>query len=221
MTCLIGLIQDGKTYLGADGYATTDDCERTSIICRKMFVSDNYVVAFAGHIRTGQLLYPESGFEFPDDMYQIPNAMYLWLREFEAIGHDETQVAIIQSNFLIATRDKIYEILSDMQISEIDPSIGYTALGGGAPYAMGSLYTTSLIEYGDTLPPKVKIQVALNAAAEYVKNVGPPYHIYSYTEAIKAMSVKKEKSNRTKAGNLKKSVIKKAVKKVTKTRTKK
>lgn len=191
MTCLIGMIQDGKTYIGTDGYATTDDCERKQIICRKLFVSDKYqyVVAFAGHIRTGQLLYPESGFEFPKDIYAIPNHMYLWLREFEVFGKCDLQSTIMQSNFLIATKDKLYVILMDLQISEVDPEFGYTALGSGTPYAMGSLYTSG--QLGDYLTPKERIQLAMDAAAENVKNVGGPYHIYSYPEAIKALKTTK------------------------------
>ena len=179
MTCLVGMIKNGKTYIGADGYATTEECERKPIICRKIFKSGKYIVAFAGHIRTGQLLYPESGFEFPDDIYQIPNSIYLWLREFEVIGKDETQIGLIATNFMILTKDAIYEILMDLQISEIDPEVGYTALGSGTPYAMGSLYTTSYTK----MPPKKRLAMALDAANMYVKNCGPPYLIYSYPEA--------------------------------------
>lgn len=186
MTCLIGVIQNGKAHIGADGYATTDDCERKPIICRKIFKSGKYVVAFAGNIRTGQLLYPESGFEFPDDIYQIPNSMYLWLREFENVGKDDNQMAIIASNFMIATRDKIYEILMDMQISEIDPEVGYTALGSGTPYAMGSLETTK----GTKMSAKKRIQLAFDVAHTYVKNCGPPYQVYSYLEAMRKLKSK-------------------------------
>jgi len=182
MTCLVGVIQDGKTYIGTDGYATSDECERKHIVCRKMFASDNYLVAFAGHIRTGQLLYPENGFKFPKDIYQIPNHMYLWLREYESIGRDEAQMAMIQSNFLIATKDKIYEVLADLNISEVDPACGYTAVGSGTAYAMGSLYSTS--NYSN---PILRIKTALNAAAEFIRNVGPPYSIYNYEDGIKAL----------------------------------
>jgi ATP-dependent protease HslVU (ClpYQ) peptidase subunit len=193
MTCLVGIIQDGKTYIGTDGYATTEDCERKSIICRKLFVSDKYVVAFAGHIRTGQLLYPESGFEFPKDVYQIPNHIYLWLTQFEAVGKDELSMAVIQSNLLIATKNKLYEVLMDMSVSEIDPECGYTAIGSGTSHAMGSLYTTALHNKydSDIIPPVGRIEIALNAAAEFVKNVGPPYQIYSYEDAIKTLKTKK------------------------------
>jgi ATP-dependent protease HslVU (ClpYQ) peptidase subunit len=184
------MIHEGKTYIGADGYATTDDCERKQIMCRKMFISDKYqyVVAFAGHIRTGQLLYPESGFKFPKDIYDIPNSMYLWLREFEVLGKCELQSSIIQSNFLVATKDKLYVILMDMQISEVDPDFGYTALGSGTPYAMGSLFTSA--QLGDYLTPQERIQLAMDSSAENVKNVGGPYQIYSYPEAIKALKPK-------------------------------
>jgi ATP-dependent protease HslVU (ClpYQ) peptidase subunit len=193
MTCLVGIIQDGKTYIGTDGFATTEDCERKPIICRKLFVSDNYVVAFAGHIRTGQLLYPESGFEFPKDVYQIPNHIYLWLREFEVVGKDELSTAVIHSNFLIATKDKLYEILMDMSVSEIDPECGFTAIGSGTPYAMGSLYTSAhtLNTLGEIIDPKTRIRLALDTAAEFIRNVGPPFQIYSYEEAIKALKIKK------------------------------
>lgn len=204
MTCLVGVIQDGKTYIGTDGYASTEDCERKHIICRKLFVSGPYVVAFAGHIRTGQLLYPESGFEFPEDIYMIPNAMYMWLREFEAIGKDEAQMGIIASNFLILTKDKMYTVLMDMQISEIDPALGYTAMGSGSPFALGSLYTTALIEEGDALPAEVRLKVALDAASEFSKNCGEPFSVYSYEKAMKelappkSLKSKKKKKTRTK-----------------------
>jgi hypothetical protein len=161
------------------------------------------MVAFAGHIRTGQLLYPESGFVFPDDIYQIPNHIYLWLREFEVIGKDDNQMAIIASNFLIATKDKLYEVLMDLQISEIDPEYGFTALGSGSPYAYGSLYTSALDPCMVDMP-KDRMQLAMEAAAEYVKNVGPPYSYYSFKEAkrlLKCTHVREEgtkKKTRTK-----------------------
>ena len=191
MTVLVGVIQDGQTYIGTDGYATTEDCERKHIICRKLFVNGPYVIAFAGHIRTGQLLYPESGFEMPEDIYMIPNAMYLWLREFEVIGKDESQMGMIASNFLILREDKMYSILMDMQISEIDPELGYTAIGGGCPFALGSLYTST--NYKD---PKKRILTALDAASEFHKGCGRPYSIYSYAEAIAEFSVQKPKKKR-------------------------
>ena len=196
MTCLIGLIQDGQAYIGADGYATTEDGERKPIIARKIFTSGKYLVAFSGHIRTGQLLYPESGFEFPDDIYQIPNHMYLWLREFEVIGKDEAQMGMICCNLMIAYNNKLYEIMADMQISEIDPTVGYTALGSGTQFAMGNLYATSHFSMG----AKERIQMALDVASEFTGSCGPPYYIYSYNEAMKSLksTLYKHKKTRTK-----------------------
>lgn len=191
MTCIIGMIEGGETYIGADGYATSEECELKPIICRKLFKSGRYIVAFAGHIRTGQLLYPESGFEFPDEIYQIPNKMYLWLREFEAIGRDEIQMGVIASNFIIATEDNIYEIYTDMQISEINKKYGYTAMGSGSPYALGSLYTTSNSGYRQKkMAPKDRIKLSLEAANRFVKNCGEPYQIFSYKEAMKKLKSK-------------------------------
>jgi len=183
MTCLIGMIDNGTPYIGVDGYATTEDCEKKPIVCRKVFKSGRYIVAFAGHIRTGQLLYPESGFEFPDDIYQIPNKMYLWLREFEAVGKDESNMGIIATNFIIATEDNIYEIYIDMQISELDKNIGYTAMGSGSPFALGSLYTTSFTK----MRPKKRIQMALDCTHEFVGSCGAPYQIFTYKEAMKTL----------------------------------
>jgi ATP-dependent protease HslVU (ClpYQ) peptidase subunit len=184
MTCLIGLLQGGKTYIGADGYATTQDCEKKPVICRKLFKSGKYIIAFAGQIRTGQLLYPESGFRFPDTVYQIPNSMYQWLSQYEAIGKDETQVGIINANFLIITKDRIYSILGDLSMSEIDPTIGYTAVGSGSDFAMGSLYSTNKTR----MSAKKRIQEAFDAASAFLKNCGPPYSIYSYSGAQRMLS---------------------------------
>jgi ATP-dependent protease HslVU (ClpYQ) peptidase subunit len=196
MTCIMGMIEDGQTYIATDGFATTEDCERKHILCRKLFVSDkhDYVVAFAGHIRTGQLLYPESGFEFPDSIYQIPNHMFLWLNQFETLGKDEIQSTIMQSNFIIATREKLYIVLMDLQISEVDPEFGYVALGSGTPFAMGSLHTSG--QLGDYLTPKERLELAMDAASASIKNVGKPYTIVSYDEAIAQYKYKKPRTKR-------------------------
>jgi ATP-dependent protease HslVU (ClpYQ) peptidase subunit len=75
----------------------------------------------------------------------------------------------------------------DLQISEIDPALGYTAIGSGCPFALGSLYTTAKTKQS----PMTRLRTALDAASEFSKGCGKPFEIYSYDEAIKTLGPKK------------------------------
>jgi 20S proteasome alpha/beta subunit len=87
----------------------------------------------------------------------------------------------------------------DLQISEIDPNLGYCSIGSGGPFAMGSLYTTAKTKQS----PKTRLKTALDAASEFSKGCGRPYEIYSYDEAMESLNsvpykTKKKRKTRTK-----------------------
>jgi ATP-dependent protease HslVU (ClpYQ) peptidase subunit len=93
-------------------------------------------------------------------------------------------MGIIASNFMIMTKDNIYEIYMDMQISEINKKIGYTAMGSGSPFALGSLYTSGQLKQSKKTP-KERIGIALDCASNFAKNCGKPFSVYSWEEAMK------------------------------------
>jgi len=85
-------------------------------------------------------------------------------RNFIALS-SEDQSQIHMCNFLVGYKGKLYEILIDFQMSEIPE---YEAIGSGASYALGSLYTTERAN----LSPRQRIALALRAACKFDSSCG-------------------------------------------------
>ena len=172
MSCIIGLINKNKVYLGADSYATTVDGERRPIIANKLFRNGKYLIGFAGSVRGGRIL-SDSSLKLPSNIWRLPDTIQEIFTEKGCITQDETCGVLQPCNFLIAYKAKLYEILSDFQISEICGN--FTAVGSGASYAMGALH---VLEKTSTKPEQ-KITRALEAASFFTTTVGPPFFIES------------------------------------------
>lgn len=175
MSTVIGIVDNGKVWIGADSYATTLSGERRRVMCEKMFMNGSYLIAFIGSVRSGQVL-KEGFFDPPENVYEFPDKM---IEQFKQKGclatHSESQTSVQEANFLIATPNgKLFEILLDFQMNEIED---FTAIGSGAPFAIGSLYTTR--NWGDH---KRRIMTAFKVAATYDMSTGPPYIIEEFLE---------------------------------------
>lgn len=169
MSTAVGLIHEGKIYLGADGRATTDTAEIRPLKATKLFRSGPYLVAYIGSVRTGQVLMP-SQFEFPDDILDLPDFMRVQFAEKGCLERDENGNDQTSSNLLIGHKSKLYELLTDFQMNEIED---YGAIGAGCHYSYGSLYTSE----GYVNDPKKRVKMALEAAAEFNALTGPPFKI--------------------------------------------
>lgn len=176
MSTVIGIVQDGKVFMGADSYATTEDgVKRNLNRIKKMFTNGRYLIGFIGSVRVGQALMPHV-FKPPKNILDFPDAMIAQMERKGCLGTEqETQTYMQQSNFLIATPEgELYEILADFQINDIDD---YTAIGSGSHFAYGSLYTTRQMK-----DPKKRIKIALETAAFFDTSTGPPFVIEEFLE---------------------------------------
>jgi ATP-dependent protease HslVU (ClpYQ) peptidase subunit len=169
MSCVLGLLQNGKLYLGADGLATTEDGERRPVICIKIFKNKDYLIGYTGSVRHGQILGPKF-FEPPSSIYDLPDAIREIFESKGAMLVAETQQQMTSSNFLIGYQGRLFEILIDFQMNEVYGD--FTAIGSGATYAMGSLFATKKWN-----SPENRIKNALDAAKEYDRSCGRPYTI--------------------------------------------
>ena len=170
MSCVIGLKHNGKVYVGGDGRATSTDGEKRPLICKKVFKNSKYLIGFCGSVRAGQLLYPEQGFEPPKKIIDFPKAMRELYGENGALLRDELTGDIYGSNIVVASDGKLFEILIDFSILEVPT---FTSIGSGGPFAFGALD----ILMPTKLSPKNKILKALETAAKYCSQVGPPYEV--------------------------------------------
>ncbi len=169
MSCVVGLLQNGKLYLGADGFATTEGGERRPIICNKIFTNNSYLIGFTGSVRHGQILGPKH-FKPPESIYDFADAVREIFAEKGAMLTSEVGQQIHASNLLLGYHGRLYEVLIDFQLNEVFGS--YTAIGSGSPYAMGSLYATKKWNSAEK-----RIMNALKAATEFDTSCGLPYQI--------------------------------------------
>jgi ATP-dependent protease HslVU (ClpYQ) peptidase subunit len=169
MSCVLGLLNNGKLYMGSDGVATTDDGEKRPILCNKIFRNKEYLIGFTGSVRHGQLLGPRY-FNAPSNIYDFPEAIRGKFVDSGAILSTDTGQQVHSSNFLVGYKGRLFEILIDFQLNEIMGN--FTAIGSGAPYAMGSLFASKKWK-----SPEKRIVNALDAASEYDGSCGAPYCI--------------------------------------------
>ena len=170
MSCVVGLIQNDKIFIGSEGIATTDEGERRPIKTIKVFRNGKYLIGYTGSVRAGQII-QEKYFEAPEDIFELPDAIREHLSNKGTLLINDEQAQMQNANFLVGYEGRLYEILIDFQLNEIMGN--FTAIGAGAAYAMGALYATEKL----LLSPEERIRLALGAACEFMVSCGEPLEI--------------------------------------------
>ena len=172
MSTVVGIVQDGVAYIGSDGLATTDEGYRRNVgSVKKIFKLGQYLIGVVGSPRCIQLVINHL-FPPPENVMDFPDLLLDLFKEKDCLVYDDNQTAMQQTNFLIATpQGKMYEILCDFQMNEIDM---YTAMGSGAHFAFGSLFTTNKQK-----DAKTRLDLALKAASYFDSCTGYPLDIQS------------------------------------------
>lgn len=173
MTCIVGIADQGKVYIGGDSAGVLD----YSISVRadtKVFTLGPWVFGFAGSFRMGQLLHhtfapkppPSRGLDRFMVAQFIPGVMDClktgkWLTNINGQREGGT--------FLVGTQGRIFCVDGDFQVGETRDE--YTAIGCGEDIAFGSLFSTR----GQS--PRKRIKTALDAAAHHSAGVTGPFVI--------------------------------------------
>jgi ATP-dependent protease HslVU (ClpYQ) peptidase subunit len=171
MSCIVGLVDKKKVYLGSDGIASTEDGDKHPVNAIKIFKKGSYIFGFAGSIRTGQII-QRSTYKLPKNIWGWPDLIREQITKKGAIFTPEGQGELQSSNFIIGHKGKLYELLCDFQLNEVNEE-GYTAIGAGSMLALGSLYTSKGLDF----TPTERVYLALNTATQFVTSCGPPYTI--------------------------------------------
>lgn len=173
MTCIAGLIHNGKVYIGGDsaGVAGYDLAVRAD---KKVFRNGDFAMGFTSSFRMGNLLQhtltPPR--RHPDDdvhkfmVNEFVDAVRACLKKGGyASKENETEEG---GTFLVGYEGRLFTIHSDYQVGEgLD---GFAACGCGESYALGSLYTSK----GS---PRARITKALETAERFSAGVRGPFHI--------------------------------------------
>lgn len=178
MTCIIAIKKKGKVYMGCDSAASSNG-EITIRANSKIFKSHNMIFGTCGSARQRQLLkytlkLPPQSPKVDDMKYMCTTFISSVQKCFEKGGfeivHNKKRIG---SNFLVGYKGQIYHVQSDYHIGI--PLKNYHAIGSGKEYALGCLFGLENIR----MKAKEKIELALNASAEFSTTVNGPFHIKS------------------------------------------
>jgi ATP-dependent protease HslVU (ClpYQ) peptidase subunit len=173
MTCIVGLVEDGKVYIGGDsagvgGYSLTVRKDR------KVFRNGEFIIGGTSSFRMIQLLrYSLTPPTIEDDegieRYMATKFIDA-VRECLKNGGFAQKTSDQESGgfFLVGVRGRLFQIASDYQVGE--PLDGYDAVGCGDDIALGSLYATP------DMQSVKRIEMALKAAERHNAGVRAPFY---------------------------------------------
>lgn len=172
MTCIVGLVDNKRVYIGGDS-AGVGDYDLTVRADAKVFHNGPFLFGFTSSFRMGQLLRyafkpPKHDSDLSDYEYLVTTFVDA-LRECLKAGgwarkENEQEGA---GTFLLGYRGHLYRIEGDYQVGEGADSYG--ACGCGQSVALGAMYASEGQE------PKRRIKTALAAAERFSAGVRGPF----------------------------------------------
>ena len=173
MTCIVGLVDNGKVYLGGDS-AGVAGWSLTVRADSKVFSNGPYIMGFTSSFRMGQLLryaFDPPGPDLEDlDRFMATTFIDAVRKCLQMGGYATKKEEAEQGgNFLVGVAGRLFEVHSDYQVGEsVD---GYSACGCGEEIALGSLHATSFT--GQTA--RSRVTLALQAAERFSAGVRGPF----------------------------------------------
>ena len=179
MTCIVGLVDKGKVYIGGDSAGANSFWDLTVRADPKVFVNGPFIMGFTSSFRMGQLLRYKlkTPSRFKDDGTQKEVYEYMVTDFVDAVrqclkdgGYASKRNEIEEGGtFLVGYEGRLFCIESDYQVGEaLD---GFMAVGCGDQIARGALYGTQM------QPPEERIRIALEAAERFSAGVRGPFII--------------------------------------------
>lgn len=174
MTCVVGLVQDGRVYIGVDSASVQGWVRRTTNL-RKVFRRGPFLIGYTTSFRMGQLL--EHHLEVPkqeDDESEMAFMVTKFVERARALLKDKG-FSKVESNaetggqFLVGYRGRLYSVQNDFQVGEMTD--GLDAIGSGSDFALGAMMALA------DLPPKRRIKKSLQIAEHFNMGVGAPFHV--------------------------------------------
>lgn len=182
MTCIVGLVEGGEIYIGADsiGISGLNYSVRAD---KKVFARDGLIIGSAGSFRTYQTI--QYRLKFPKHPEGMEDHCYLCTLFVDAMraalkaagtSTEENEEEAQNNNLILGYRGNLYEIQTDYQVVQTyEP---FMATGCGEKSALGALYILDMMD----LPPEEKVELALKASAASCAGVCGPYTILTSKE---------------------------------------
>jgi len=179
MTCIVAIAQNDVVYMAAD-HAASDE-KSGWILSRKdpkVFKVGQYGIAFTDSFRMGQILqyswtpprYTPTKTNSGLDKFMKTKFIDSVKESFRGGGYG-SQVSGQEDEggvFIVGVCGRIFTIDEDFHVGE--NIVNYMAEGSGGMFALGALHATK-----NQKNPKMRLKLALEAAAEFSMSVSPPF----------------------------------------------
>lgn len=174
MTCIIGLVENGKVYMGGDSGAGCDWNPCTIITHPKVFRNGDFLIGYTASFRMGQLLEHHLSVEpkqvgMSDMAYMVRVFIEAVRKCFRDFAFSEIENSKEDGGqFLVGYNGNLYEVFYTFQIHQWDSS--YWACGSGIEKALVAMH---LLKH---LPPRERIEQSLVAVAKFSRWVTAPFY---------------------------------------------
>ncbi|KKN30380.1 hypothetical protein LCGC14_0834530 [marine sediment metagenome] len=176
MTCIVGLIDDGKIYIGGDSAGMNEAYDITVRTDPKVFQNGLFIMGFTDSFRMGQLLMYSLSIskqnKETDEQFMCTTFIDAVRKCLKKGGYASSKNGEEEGGeFLVGYKSTLYRICSDFQVG--CSNRGYMAVGCGRNYAYGSLWETN-----DTkIKPEIRVLRALKCAEEFSAGVRSPFKV--------------------------------------------
>lgn len=181
MTCIIGLLDKNKVYIGGDTFGSNGHFGQEHDHS-KVFRVNDFIIGGTSSFRMLDIL--EYSFSprkpYPDD--DIEKYMRTVFVDAARQSMKTGGFAIVKDTwcetggtFLVGYKDKLWEVQGDFSVLNCAP---FASCGSGYEVALGSLYTTGTLK----MEPEDRIKIALEAASKYIVSVGGKFTILNTGE---------------------------------------
>lgn len=175
MTCVVGVVENGVVWMGADSFSGNGYyCSRSSL--PKVFLREGVLLGTAGDWRGSALLRSLEVPALPEGMLVetfLAGPFVAAMREhFRAHGFLQevnSQQQTEDMQVLIGIKGRLFALWQQFQLTESQE--GYEVIGSGMYVAAGALYVARQVR----LPAREQIEISLMAASAHTPYVRPPF----------------------------------------------
>lgn len=180
MTCIVGMLKNGKVVIGADS-AGVSGLDITIRKDPKVFITGEFIIGCTSSFRMIELLqFSLKVKERVDkDIYEYMCTDFIdAVRKcFKAGGYIQKQTDGDEKGgvFLVGYQGRLFKIHQDFQVGESE--LDYESVGCGEDYAKGSLYNTEPQRTTMEFTVEDRIYRALETAERFSGGVRAPFKI--------------------------------------------
>jgi hypothetical protein len=169
MTCIAGIIENTKIFIGAESAGTDSDANLTIRKAPKVFRVRDFLIGGAGSFRINQIVEhvfipPPRPARMNIKRYMVSEfipELRLTLLNQGALNTIKGTTQEYDGNFLVGYKEHLFLIYDDFDVEEIQEH--YHACGCASAYALGALYASGRINAG----PEERLEQAIQAAVKF------------------------------------------------------